>query len=139
MNNSHSKSITYIGLCASLLTGSYLIDGIGALSFTLLACICLAISMVFLATLKWKTPLLMTITKRISKIKVWHIIVFFALYRIGLSSLQNEHVWLGIASIYTGYIILAWVTGKLLGEQFLRPLFDRMNIFQPSTELPKDI
>ncbi len=81
----------------------------------------------------------MTTTERISKVKVWHLVVFFAFYEIGLTSLQNERVWLGIASIYVGYIILAWVTGTLLGKEVLRPLCDRINILQPSMKIPKDL
>jgi len=139
MNNAFSKAIMYIGVCAALLTSSYLIDGVGAVSFTLLAGICFVISLIFLTASKWGVHWLMATAERISKLKVWHLAVFFAFYRIGLASLQNERFWLGIASIYVGYIILAWVTGTLLGGQVLRPLCNKLNIFQPSMNIPKDI
>jgi len=139
MSDPRLKAVTYIGLCTALLTSSYFIDGVGAVSFTLLAGICFVISLIFLAASKWRVHWLMATAERISKVKVWHLVVFFAFYSIGLASLQNERVWLGIASIYVGYIILAWVTGTLLGEQVLRPLCNNLNIFQPSMKIPKDI
>jgi hypothetical protein len=137
MNNLRWKAGTYLGLCAALFSSSYLINGIGAITFISLASICFAIMLIFLAASKWNTPWLITMAEHVNKVKVWHLVVFFAFYRIGLVSMQNGRVWLGITSIYVGYTILAYVTGTLIGE-FLRSLFDRTNLFQPSVDIPKE-
>ena len=138
MGSTNLKTGTYFGLFAALAVSAYLIDGVGQVIFTSLSIICLAITMLFITSQKSKKQWLSAIVNRVNDIKMWHLPVFFGFIGLGITSIQHQQVEIGIASIYLGYIILGWVTGSVLGEQVLRPLFNKLNIFQPSVEIPKE-
>ncbi len=139
MNNTKSHAKTYIGIGVGLFSFSFLANGCNKASLITLAIAFALSALLFVVSLWFKPRWLLRTTEHMGNISLSHLAIFLTLCGLGITLIKNNFVLPGLISMYAGYIIFGLGIGLGLGRDVLRPLCTKLNIFVPSTRVPKDI
>lgn len=139
MNKATQRTITYLGLFASLIICSFLVNDINKTIFITLGGICLLISGLSVISTWFRQPLFLRILEHIDELRMGYLAIFLALYSLSLTLIQHHLIFLGLMLVLADYAVFYWWVGRLLGKDVLRPFCNKLNIFIPSMKPPKDI
>jgi hypothetical protein len=139
MNNAKLPIITYVRIGVSLFIFSFLANGWSMLSLRYLALVFALPLMLLIVASRVKSRRFARITEHIGNIQVGQLSMFLLAYGLAITLIKNNLLLPGLILVLGAYIVFYWWVGRLLGREVLRPLCNKLNIFIPSTKLPKDI
>ena len=77
--------------------------------------------------------------RHVDGISINHIVVFIPLIGFAIGILKAGYFWPGIGIVVVAYAIYGGSIGTHFGTDVVRPVCDKLNIFQPSPKIPKDL
>ncbi|MHB8104450.1 MAG: hypothetical protein ACYDG5_02805 [Dehalococcoidales bacterium] len=132
------KALAYFGIGGGLLGYSIVSGVLYPLSITALGVFFILIAAVFLVNTLYEHQGLSKVLAVIESVPIGYFSFFLITY--GISKylinvhLENE----GIVVAIIAYGIFGSTIGKILGRDLLRPAFKKINVFQPSIEIPNE-
>lgn len=138
MNNIKMHIISYFTLGSGIFVASFTPNVLYPMLLRGLAFAFLICAAMFLLYYKSSYQRLAKPVAFLSRIPQTHLTVFFALFAIYKALEGGGLIIQSIIVGYTAFLILFLAVTRHFICDTLRPIFDRLNIFQPSVEIPKE-
>jgi uncharacterized BrkB/YihY/UPF0761 family membrane protein len=138
MNNINAHAVRHFTLGISIFGVSFLHDVLNPIPLRVLGIVFLLSSLLLVIYSKFSYKWLTKPVEFLSRIPLTYLVIFFSLFSFYKLLESVELRFQGVLVAYVAFLVLGLALTRYFGHDVLRPVFNRLNIFMPSTEIPKE-
>ena len=138
MKDYRLKALAYFGIGGGLLKLSSTLGILYPLSIAIIGGFFIFIAVGFYLNSKFEQQWLSKVLALIESAPTGCFGLFLTTYGISIYLIQGHYIVEGFIVAVIAYCVFGYTIGKILGRDILRPIFNKLNIFQTPVEIPEE-